>query len=156
MTTGSYLTNRSTPQVLTHDRLLQRVWAPDPRRSGLLARPALPRHNGAVGVHDLPRHRSGEQVAGDANEELTTKPEAISVPSNTAIWQLRHPIDMDRVFDGGELEVQLTGRLSGRSHRPSRLVLLSPGRRNRVLRCRLSTAPVFWRTPPTAGRCWAA
>ena len=33
---------------------------------------------------------------------------------------------MGRIFDGRELGVQLTGRLPGTSHRPSRLVLLSP------------------------------
>ena len=36
------------------------------------------------------------------------------------------PIDKGRVLDGRKLRVQLTGRLQGTSHRPSRVVLLSP------------------------------
>ena len=43
------------------------------------------------------------QVAGDSNEELTARLEATSRLSKTAIWQLRHPIDMGRIFDGREL-----------------------------------------------------
>ncbi len=43
------------------------------------------------------------QVAGGSNEELTARLDATSRPSKTAIWQLRHPIDMGRIFDGREL-----------------------------------------------------
>lgn len=43
------------------------------------------------------------QIAGDSNEELNTRLEATSRMSKTAIWQLRHPIDMGRIFDGREL-----------------------------------------------------
>ena len=43
------------------------------------------------------------QVAGDSNEELTARLEATSLLSKTAIWELRHPIDMGRIFDGREL-----------------------------------------------------
>ena len=39
----------------------------------------------------------------DSNEELTARLEATSLLSKTAIWQLRHPIDMGRIFDGREL-----------------------------------------------------
>ena len=43
------------------------------------------------------------QVAGDSNEELTARLEATSLLSKTAIWELRHPIDMGRIFEGREL-----------------------------------------------------
>ena len=43
------------------------------------------------------------QVAGDSNEELNARLEATSRLSKAAIWQLRHPIDMGRIFDGREL-----------------------------------------------------
>ena len=46
---------------------------------------------------------AAKQVAGDANEELTARLEATSRLSKTAIWQLRHPIDMGRIFEGREL-----------------------------------------------------
>ncbi len=46
---------------------------------------------------------AAKQVAGDSNEELAARLEATSRLSRTAIWQLRHPIDMGRIFDGREL-----------------------------------------------------
>ena len=46
---------------------------------------------------------AAKQVAGDSNEELTARLEATSLLSKTAVWQLRHPIDMGRIFDGREL-----------------------------------------------------
>ncbi len=46
---------------------------------------------------------AAKQVAGDSNEELTARLEATSRLAKTAIWQLRHPIDMGRIFDGGDL-----------------------------------------------------
>ena len=46
---------------------------------------------------------AAKQVAGDANEELTARLEATSRLSKTAVWQLRHPIDMGRIFEGSEL-----------------------------------------------------
>ena len=46
---------------------------------------------------------AAKQVAGDANEELTARLNAISRLSKTAVWQLRHPIDMGRIFEGNEL-----------------------------------------------------
>ena len=46
---------------------------------------------------------AAKEVAGDTNEELTTRLEATSRLSKTAVWQLRHPIDMGRIFDGREL-----------------------------------------------------
>ena len=46
---------------------------------------------------------AAKQVAGDSNEELTAILDATSQLSKTAVWQLRHPIDMGRIFDGREL-----------------------------------------------------
>ena len=46
---------------------------------------------------------AAKQVAGDSNEELTARLDATSRLSKTAIWQLRHPIDMGHIFDGREL-----------------------------------------------------
>ena len=46
---------------------------------------------------------AAKQVAGDSNEELTARLEATSLLSKTAVWQLRHPIDMGRIFDGRDL-----------------------------------------------------
>ena len=46
---------------------------------------------------------AAKQVAGDTNEELTTRLEATSRLAKTAVWQLRHPIDMGRIFDGRDL-----------------------------------------------------
>ena len=46
---------------------------------------------------------AAKQVAGDSNEELIARLEATSRLSKAAIWQLRHPIDMGRIFDGREL-----------------------------------------------------
>ena len=46
---------------------------------------------------------AARKLAGDSNEELAARLEATSRLSKTAIWQLRHPIDMGRIFDGREL-----------------------------------------------------
>ena len=46
---------------------------------------------------------AAKQVAGDTNEELTARLEATSRLSKTAVWQLRRPIDMGRIFDGRDL-----------------------------------------------------
>ena len=46
---------------------------------------------------------AAKQVAGDANEELTARLDATSRLSKTAVWQLRHPIDMGSIFEGREL-----------------------------------------------------
>ena len=46
---------------------------------------------------------AAKRVAGDSNEELTARLDATSRLSKTAVWQLRHPIDMGRIFEGGEL-----------------------------------------------------
>ena len=43
------------------------------------------------------------EVAGDSNEELASRLDATSRLSRTAVWQLRHPIDMGRIFDGRDL-----------------------------------------------------
>ena len=55
---------------------------------------------------------AAKQLAGDANEELTARLEATSRLSKTAIWQLRHPIDMGRIFDGRELGRTLESHVS--------------------------------------------
>ena len=46
---------------------------------------------------------AAKQVAGNSNEELIARLDATSLLSKTAVWQLRHPIDMGRIFEGGEL-----------------------------------------------------
>ena len=46
---------------------------------------------------------SAKRLAGDSNPELTARLEATARLSKTAIWQLRHPIDMGSIFDGREL-----------------------------------------------------
>ena len=46
---------------------------------------------------------AAKRVAGDANDELTARLDATSRLAKTAVWQLRHPIDMGRIFEGGEL-----------------------------------------------------
>ncbi len=46
---------------------------------------------------------SAKRLAGDSNPELTARLEATALLSKTAIWQLRHPIDMGSIFDGREL-----------------------------------------------------
>ena len=46
---------------------------------------------------------AAKQVAGDANEELTARLDATSRLSKTAVWQLRHPIDMGSIFEGRDL-----------------------------------------------------
>ena len=46
---------------------------------------------------------AARKLAGDSNEELAARLEATSRLSKSAIWQLRHPIDMGRIFDGRAL-----------------------------------------------------
>ena len=46
---------------------------------------------------------AAKEVAGDSNEELAARLDATSRLSKTAVWQLRHPIDMGRIFEGSEL-----------------------------------------------------
>ena len=55
---------------------------------------------------------AAKRLAGDKNEELTARLEAISLLSKTAIWQLRHPIDLGRIFDGRELGRTLESHVS--------------------------------------------
>ena len=43
---------------------------------------------------------AAKRLAGDSNRELRSRLEATSQLAKTAIWQLRHPIDMGRIFDG--------------------------------------------------------
>ncbi len=46
---------------------------------------------------------AARQVAGDSNKELAARLDATARLSKTAVWQLRHPIDMGRIFEGSEL-----------------------------------------------------
>ena len=46
---------------------------------------------------------AAKQVAGDSNSEVAARLDATSRLSKTAVWQLRHPIDMGRIFEGSEL-----------------------------------------------------
>ena len=55
---------------------------------------------------------SAKQLAGDSNTELTARLEATSKLSKTAIWQLRHPIDMGHIFEGRELGRTLESHVS--------------------------------------------
>ena len=55
---------------------------------------------------------AAKRLAGDSNAELTARLEATSMLSKTAIWQLRHPIDVGRIFDGRELGRTLESHVS--------------------------------------------
>ena len=55
---------------------------------------------------------AAKRLAGDSNQELTARLEATSLLSKTAIWQLRHPIDLGRIFDGRELGQTLGSHVS--------------------------------------------
>ena len=55
---------------------------------------------------------SAKRLAGDSNEELTARLEATSKLSKTAIWELRHPIDLGRIFDGMALGRTLESHVS--------------------------------------------
>ena len=55
---------------------------------------------------------AAKRLAGDSNAELTARLEATALLSKTAIWQLRHPIDMGGIFDGRELGRTLGSHVS--------------------------------------------
>ena len=55
---------------------------------------------------------AAKRLAGDENRELTARLEATSLLSKTAIWQLRHPIDLGGIFDGRELGRTLESHVS--------------------------------------------
>ena len=55
---------------------------------------------------------AARRLAGDENQELTARLEATSLLSKTAIWQLRHPIDLGGIFDGRELGRTLESHVS--------------------------------------------
>ena len=55
---------------------------------------------------------AAKQVAGDSNEELTARLDATSRLSKTAVWELRHPIDMGRIFDGRALSWTLDSHVA--------------------------------------------
>ena len=55
---------------------------------------------------------AAKRLAGDSNEELTARLEATSLLSKTAIWQLRHPIDLGGIFEGRELGRTLESHVS--------------------------------------------
>ena len=62
---------------------------------------------------------SAKQVAGVSNRELIDRLEATSRLSKIAVWQLRHPIDMGRIYDGRDLAWTLDSHVqpSGPSRR---------------------------------------
>ena len=47
-------------------------------------------------------------LADESSQELVAKLEATSAPSKSAMWELRHPIDMGLIFEGKELSRVLT------------------------------------------------
>ena len=53
-----------------------------------------------------------KQLVGDSNEEVRTTLEATSKLSKTAIWELRHPIDVGSIFDGKGLGRTLESHVS--------------------------------------------
>ena len=53
-----------------------------------------------------------KQLVGDSNEEVRSRLEATSKLSKTAIWQLRHPIDMGIIWDGKGLGRTLESHVS--------------------------------------------
>ena len=55
---------------------------------------------------------AAKRLAGDSNQELTARLEATSLLSKTAIWQLRHPIDLGGIFEGRELGRTLESHVS--------------------------------------------
>ena len=55
---------------------------------------------------------AAKRLAGDENPELTARLEATSLLSKTAIWQLRHPIDLGGIFEGRELGRTLESHVS--------------------------------------------
>jgi len=55
---------------------------------------------------------AARQVADPENRELADRLEATSRLSRTAIWQLRHPIDVGRIFEGRELGRTLDSHVS--------------------------------------------
>ena len=46
---------------------------------------------------------TAKKLAGDANPELTASLEATSRLSRSTMWELRHPINMGRIYEGREL-----------------------------------------------------
>lgn len=46
---------------------------------------------------------SAMHIAGDSNKELTSTLQATAKLSRSAMWDLRHPIDLGRIFEGREL-----------------------------------------------------
>ena len=54
---------------------------------------------------------AARELAGDSHRPLAERLEAVSHLSKTAIWELRHPIDMGRIFDGRELARTLDSHL---------------------------------------------
>ena len=55
---------------------------------------------------------AARQIAGNENEELNVRLEATALMSKAAIWQLRHPIDMGRIFEGKRLGPTLDSHVS--------------------------------------------
>ena len=53
-----------------------------------------------------------QRLVGDSNAEVKTRLDATAKLSKTAIWQLRHPIDVGRIFDGRGLGRTLESHVS--------------------------------------------
>ena len=46
---------------------------------------------------------TAREIAGESSEQLTATLDAMTAQSRYAMWDLRHPIDMGRIFEGREL-----------------------------------------------------
>ena len=55
---------------------------------------------------------TAKALAGDGNPELTASLEATSRLSRSTIWDLRHPINMGRIYEGRELSRALRSHAS--------------------------------------------
>ena len=53
-----------------------------------------------------------KRLVGDSNEEVRARLEATSKLSKTAMWEMRHPIDLGRIFDGRGLCRTLESHIS--------------------------------------------
>ena len=88
------------PAAETSGVVTAEVWLPPGRYARFALEPEADevrpvRIDDAQSVHALGELRS--------NEALAARLDATSRLSKAAVWQLRHPIDMGRIFDGGDL-----------------------------------------------------
>ena len=107
---------------------------------------------------------AAKQVAGDSNEELAARLDATSRLSKTAVWQLRHPIDMGRIFEGSELGWTLDSHVATFSTITSVSADLTQngvgaatfgwGQESPVLHSSTTPSPTLFAMPGRAG-CWS-